>query len=282
VVLVWERKDGRRVVVDSQFFFRYGKKRELIVRRILEAGPTTEAELHGRFGSAASRLRDFRRRCLAPMLADGVLVEDGGTLDLSPDWPDALQRVRDRTDEDEDNRRQDERYTKNSRDFRARLAGERRGTIPAPEPTPDLAGPERVAEIRAAREKDAHAARLQEQRQKVGVTAETFLDDALEGVSGFGWRELRALWMTRGGRTEDLRRAIKSPYRFQRDGDGPLYVVRTDLVDDARKVVGREPAPVSVLRGAKTVELWRSHPLVCECVECVSFMPAYARPWKGD
>jgi hypothetical protein len=77
----------------------------------------------------------------------------------------------------------------------------------------DLAGPGRAAEIVAKAEERDHAARVEEQRRKVGVTAETFLKDALQDVSGFGWLELQALWVAKGGKREDLRRAVRTPLR---------------------------------------------------------------------
>jgi hypothetical protein len=75
----------------------------------------------------------------------------------------------------------------------------------------DLAGPGRAAEIVAKAEERDHAARVEEQRREVGVTAETFLKDALQDVSGFGWLELQALWVAKGGKREDLHRAVRTP-----------------------------------------------------------------------
>jgi len=144
------------------------------------------------------------------------------------------------------------------------------------EKTPELAGPEKAAQIISKDEERDRQARLEEQRRKVGVTAEVFLAETLQGVSGFGWRELRALWIAKGGKPEGLRRAIKHPYRFRREHDsGPLYVERVGAAPDME----REPAPVAILHEP---EGWRSHPLECECHECLSAMPTrYARAWSG-
>jgi hypothetical protein len=201
--------------------------------------------------------------------------------------------VRARTDEDEDNRRQRERYARNRRDYLARLAGEKAGTVPEPEPTPKLAGPEKVRKIVEAAERRDRAARIEEQRRKVGTTPETFLADALEGNSGFGWRELRALWIAKGGKAEDLRRVVKGHYRFNREGGkGALYVERRMEGTDSVSVPDHEPAPVAVLRETENLrkpetesppaEDWRSHPLDCDCHECLSPVPMrYARAWGG-
>jgi hypothetical protein len=288
-------REGRKVVVHSDYFKRYGSRCEEIFRYIVRVGGADEDELLDKYGSKLARLRDFRRQYLKEMLADGVCVRDHSRILPAPDWPAALERVRARTNEDEDNRRQSEKYAERRRNYRERLAGEKRGEIVKSESTPELAGPEKVREIVEAAEKRDHAARVEEQRRKVGMTPEVFLADALQDVSGFGWRELRALWMAKGGKPEHLRRAVKAPYRFNREGgNGAIYVERTGAAPE------REPAPVAVLREPENLKnpevenltkpyiapaaegYWRSHPLDCECHECLSPMPTrYARAWSG-
>jgi putative DNA primase/helicase len=166
-----------------------------------------------------------------------------------------------------------------------------RNDAPA-DPTPELAGPEKAAQIVAKAEEHDREARIEEQRAKVGMTAEVFLADALQDVTGFDWRELRALWIGKGGVPEDLRRAVKDPYRFNREGGkGALYVERRMADTDSVSVSDHEPAPVAVLRETENLrkpetesppaEDWRSHPLACECQECLSPMPTrYARAWR--
>lgn len=122
------------------------------------------------------------------------------------------------------------------------------------DPQPELMGPERFADVKARADERAREARIEEQRRKVGMTAQVFLDDALAGaISGFGWRELRALWIAKGGRSEDLRLAVKDPYMFKREaGDGHLYVERrsrvTETIAVATASADHEPAPVAILR----------------------------------
>jgi hypothetical protein len=308
-------REGRKVVVHSDYFKRYGPKPEEILRYVLEQGRTGVSDLNEKFGAKTSRPGRFFKTWLKPMLDDGVLTGDRESVDLSADWSEALERVRARTNEEADNRRQTKKYAERWRNYRERLAGEKHGEVPKSDPTPELAGPERVAEIvDKAAERD-RAARVEEQRQKVGTTPETFLEDALQDASGFGWRELRALWVAKGGKPEHLRQAVKHPYRFEREGgDGPLYVVRAGIATRPE----HEPAPVAVLRepyvdfldavtreegiesinaapkkantamilepiGAISTETqaraplakedWRSHPLDCECDECLSPLP---------
>ena len=183
LVHTWARKNGRRVVVDSHFVWRYGKKREEIARYVIERAGADETKIHEKFGSPRSRLREFRRVWLQPMLNDGVLLRDGGRILPSPEWPKAVERVQAQTDEETDNRLQDARIADQQKAFRQ---AKDRPT----DPTPELAGPEKVREIVARAEERDHAARVEEQRRKVGTTPETFIADALQDASGFGWREL--------------------------------------------------------------------------------------------
>jgi len=281
LVHTWGRKNGRRVVVHSDYFKRYGAKGEEVLRYILEHGWVDVSELLGIFGSRSARRGRFYKTWVKPMVDDRVIVGDAGSVEASPDWLEALERVQTRTDEQLDNRLQDIKIVDQQRAFRQAK------DLPT-DPTPELAGPERTAEIVAKAEERDYAARVEEQRRKVGTTPESFLADALQDVSGFGWRELGALWKAKGGKTEDLRRAVKHPYRFNREGgEGALYVERRD----AAPVLEREPSPVSVLRETENLrepeaegppaEDWRSHPLDCECPDCAAPIPTYARAWRG-
>jgi hypothetical protein len=296
VILYWAMKNGERVVADSHYVWRLAEQRAEIMRHALDAGPRVPvADLMPRFATERARQRDFVRRVLRPLTGrrfdkDPVTGEftevnlglplaelerdPDGTLMFCPrsDWIEALEEHRKQTDEIEDSRRQAKKYADQRKNYR-----ERKGT--PTDPTPELAGPERVQKIVEAAEKRDQVARVEEQRRKVGTTPAVFLADALQDASGFGWRELRALWIAKGGRPEDLRRAVKDPYQFRREHDsGPLYVVRA--VEGHSAIAEREPAPVAVLR--EPTEDWRSHPLDCECDECLAPIPIkYARAWSG-
>jgi hypothetical protein len=284
VVHTWARKNGRRVIVDSDYVGRYGKKREAIIRYVLDCGDASETELHEKFGTKTSRLRDFRKTWITPMVEDGVFTTDGRSVLPAADWLDALERVRERTDEDLDNRLQDKRIADQQSSYR------RARNLPV-DPTPELAGPEKAAEMVARAEERDYAARLEDQRRKVGVTPEVFLADTLKGVSGFAWKELKALWEGKGGNGEHLRRSVKDPYRFRRGADNWLYVERIGATPEP----DHEPAPVAVLRDPEPAPEpepepeaerppatdWRSHPLDCECLDCASGTLTYVRPWSG-
>lgn len=282
LVHTWGRKNGRRVVVHSDYFKRYGAKGEEIIRHVLEGGHVTPEELRERFGAKTSKLGRFFKTWVKPFIDDGVLAGGLGGVEMAPGWHEALERVQERTDEPLDNRLQDRKYADQQKAFR------RAKDLPT-DPTPGLAGPDRSAEIFERAEERDREARIEEQRRKVGMTAEVFLADALQDASGFGWRELRALWIAKGGRAEDLRRAVKDPYQFLRDNnDGPLYVVRT--IEGHSTIVERDPAPVAVLRDPtsplkmpeKGSDAIYHHDAFCDCDWCDSpSQPRYARPWSA-
>jgi hypothetical protein len=304
LVHTFGRREGRRVVVDSQYFRRYGAKREEIIRLVLELGGAPEEEIHERFGSRSSRLRDFRRTWLRPMLNDGVLVRDGAHILPAPDWREALERVRTRTDEEADNRRQDERFAESRRKYREHIAAVRRGEIPAKaDREGELLGKERTAEILEEQRPNWERARVEEQRAKVGTTAAVFLADEMEGVLALRWQELRARWTQRGGRGEDLRLAVQDgPYRFEREeaDERHLYVYHGKR-QEAGEPRSNERAPASVVRipnGAPVVvpeaedtrprKPYRRedgvyvHPPDCACEWCEEpVAPRYVRPYSG-
>ncbi len=304
----WERKNGRRVLADYFYVPRLGKPRGEIIRYTLEAGgEASVSELLEEFGAKRARRRDFIARKIGPIVAAGIFRVEGDSVHLTDNWREALERRRREDQELEDARKQRERHAEQQRRRREAF----RNPTPA-DPTPELAGPERTREIFAAAERRDHAARVEEQRRKVGITPETFIADALRGVSGFDWQRLGELWHARHGRREDLARVVRdpdTPYRFKRDEDGPLYVDRVGATVEAERdpaaVVPLNPDTVGTLEELENLRKpqiaaapiprnlkkpkaekppgdWRSHPLDCECVECVSPMPTYATAWSAS
>jgi hypothetical protein len=140
----------------------------------------------------------------------------------------------------------------------------------------NLMGRERAGEVIKRAEGRDHEARIEEQRRKVGMTPEVFLADTLGSVTGFGWRELRALWIAKGGDREDLRRAVKHPFGFRRaHDDGPLYVEWVGVFPES----DREPANVVVLREEVPLRLPEKvdgvyhHGPFCDCDMCSAKLP---------
>jgi hypothetical protein len=253
----WGRKDGRRVVVDSEYFYRLSKTRQEILMYLLEeGGEAHEKELLARFGSKSTRLRDFRRRRLAPLMGwryrrdketgqderletgPAIIAADAdGMVGIVPAWREALEEHRQATDEDGDTERQAEKYRKQSRDYRER------DKSPADVQPHRLRGKDhmqRVIKDREADEERRWAEDLEEQRRRVGTTAAVFLADEMADVIGVRFEDARLRWQRQGGKAGDLWRAVRyGPYRFKREADGDQYVVHGDArTEDAydRKV----------------------------------------------
>jgi hypothetical protein len=240
VVHTWERKEGRRVVADSAYFFRLDKPRQEVLMYLLERGGVSEEELLGRFGSKSTRLRDFRRRRLAPLLGyrfrrdpetkveerletgPPIIALEGGMVSLLSEWRVALEEHRASTDEDGDTRRQAERYRLQSKGYRAR------DKTPADEQPNPLLGKERVRRASRARDEEDRERWVEEMRRKVGLTPWTFLAEEMEEVCYVRFWDIRDRWERHGGLEADLKRAVLyGPYVF-RKVEGDLYVDHRD------------------------------------------------------
>jgi hypothetical protein len=295
VVHTWARRDGRRVVVDSDYVYRIAKQRQEVLMYLLEnGGEAPEAELLERFGSKRTRLRDFRKRKLSPLIGwrysrdketggerrlevgPPLVSCEGGVVRILPEWREALEEHRKQTGELEDNERQAERYKRQSEAYR------NRARRPADKPPSPLRGKEEMSRLVEERRKEEKARWVEEQRQKVGITAATFLADELEGIAGVRFSDVRQRWAARGGSTEELRRAVMyGPWRFTREADGDLYVYPEDLE-------GRAPGPNERMwrereqeRERSPVEVEPEHPWHCDCPDCGP-EPSYARPWSAS
>ncbi len=209
VVHTWDRKDGKRVVVDSVYVGRYGKKKEAMIRHVLERRGLDERELHEKFGPASSRLRDFRRTWVKPIVDDGVWVADGSRVLPAPNWPEALERVRERTDEDGDNRLQVEKYRRQRAAFRERLAAERRGDVAKPEPVPDLVDDKKKTRQVFAEMAERDAERLEAERRAKLVPAVAFVQVVLNNLEVVRLGLLEDMWRDEGGLRWHLRRALR-------------------------------------------------------------------------
>jgi hypothetical protein len=241
VILKWDRVGRQRVLVSSEYVARLGKKRREIISYLLGHGIVDVAELREKYGAKSARLRDFRRRMLGPLEAEGIITLEGETAALTDAWREALEECRQRTGEIEDARRQAEKHAREKEAFR-------KAATDGHDTEPPTVGRERVREIVAERAAEDATRRIEEERKKVGITASVFLADTLAGISGIRWQELRDRWRERGGKPEGLRQAVRSgPFTFKReDVDGQLYVYRTEGL--LRSVEEREtPASVAVL-----------------------------------
>ena len=284
VIHTWERRDGRRIVVDSEYFYRLDKTRQEVVMFLLDAGGEAhEEQLRERLGSARSRMRDFRKRRLAPLMGwrytrdketrQEVRVQTGppiierdrdGIVRVLPEWAAALEVHRQGTDEDGDTERQAEKYRKQSEAYR------NRDRTPADVQPHPLLGKERNRRNVADRAREDKQRWVEEQRQKVGMTAMTFLADEIDGEYGVRFQDAADRWRNlHGGSASDLGRAVRhGPFVFRRV-QGELYIDPES--DGARPEPDPPDDPDDSLR----------HPLACECADCSARPPRYARAFGG-
>jgi len=221
-------------------------------------GEAHEDELLERFGSKTTRLRDFRKRRIAPLtgwryskeketgqerrleVGPGLVVHEGGVVRLLPEWREALEKYRKQTDELEDNRRQEVKMAEASKAWRER------DRTPADEQPNPLRGKEHMRRVVKDREREDKERWIDEQRRKVGMTAAVFLADELADVVGMRFEDALLRWQRQGGKKSDLWRAVAyGPYRFRREADGEQYVEHADgRTEDAydRKVAERQRA----------------------------------------
>jgi hypothetical protein len=302
VVHTWAWRRGRRVVVDSEYVYRLAKTRQEVLMHLLDVGgAASEAELLERFGSKSTRPRDFHRRKIAPLIGwrytrdketgaecrletgPQIVSCEDGMVRILPEWREALEQHRKQTGELEDNRRQEHRYRDQSKAYR------NRDRTPAGEEGP-LRGKEAVARMVAEREREDAERWVEEQRQKVGETAATFLADEMAGISAVRFKDVRHRWQQRGGRVEDLRPAVLyGPFKFKREDDGDLYVHHADGQDRPAGPTERmfrermaqqeeEVARPEPERKPPMVEGVYQHDPLCGCMWCEApLQPSYAR-----
>jgi putative DNA primase/helicase len=135
----------------------------------------------------------------------------------------------------EDRRARDEEMQKKRK--RSRTTPSQRKARARDAPETNLKGSEKMKDILEERRKEERARWVEEQRQKVGATAATFLADELRGVSGCRWAELRERYHASGGDLEELWRAVHhGPWEFRRERDGGLYVYREASTEKEKRV----------------------------------------------
>jgi hypothetical protein len=295
-------ENGRKVVVHSDYYRRYGSKREEIVRYVIGADGVDEEKLWKKYGSEKSRLREFRQTWLKPMLDDGVFVRDGGRILPAPDWLGALEQVRMRTDEDEDNRLQSEKYAERRRRYlQAKdTPGER---------VPRLPGKEKNRQTFQNMEERDEAARIEEQRSKVGVTVEVFVHDTLKRLGRASMGLLRDLWADEGGNPSHVWLAVRRiGCKLERlpEYDNSLLVYPPEVSkpepepesvtqlprprSNGRATTPRDQGKLAIVTpiypsgpaSAPAPEEWKDHPLDCECLDCSCAPRSYARPYRRE
>jgi hypothetical protein len=125
----------------------------------------------------------------------GIVVIDGDTVSLAPDWLDRLETERELGEEIEMADIAERRYERKRADYHEHGPIE---AMPTEDP-PQLMGPERVEEIVRDRAKEDLEARIEDQRRKVGITVETFIFDRLKALGRIRLALLMEVYADAGG-----------------------------------------------------------------------------------
>jgi len=149
------------------------------------------------------RLRDLRRRLLPMLEETGIIECEGDIISLTAAWGERLEEERRCAGEIEAQERQKARHDEERRQHR-----ENGPEPPAEKPSP-LMGPERVRKIVEARNREDLAARIEHQRQKVGITAETFIFDKLKALRQIRLALLMEVYEDAGGDPRDIPPALR-------------------------------------------------------------------------
>jgi hypothetical protein len=135
----------------------------------------------------------------------GIVVIDGDTVSLALDWLDRLETERELGEEVEMAEIAEQRYKQKRVDYHEHGPVEAMQT----EDPPPLMGPEKVEEIVRERAKEDLEARVEHQRQKVGITAETFVFDKLKALGQIRLALLMEVYEDAGGDPWDIPPAVR-------------------------------------------------------------------------
>jgi Domain of unknown function (DUF3854) len=191
---------------------RLGKRRGHLLDALDSAGGTlTLRELGAITGR---RPRDLVRRKKTEKGREGLLVWperagivdiDGDTVSLAPEWLDRLETERELGEEVEMAQIAEQRYEQKRADYHNHGPVE----VMQTEDPPPLMGPEKVEEIVRERAKEDLEARVENQRRKVGITAETFVFDKLKALGQIRLALLMEVYEDAGGDPWDIPPAVR-------------------------------------------------------------------------
>jgi hypothetical protein len=236
-------KRGRSVMV-GEYVARLGKKRAAVVEYLVERnGVATVGELMEQFASTKARPRDFRRRTLA-MLEESpaVVLVEGDVVSLVHSWREALEGARFITDEQGDRERQAAKHARQWEAFR------RRDEHPA-DPEPEMP---QTPDVRESWALHPEGCACPECSERFGRVIGECVDNC---------RCARCYTARKGAERDKPALALLPPPR--------------------RATAPLREAPATVVPIRPEPEDWRSHPLGCECSDCLCSEPTYARPYSG-
>lgn len=240
---------------------RLGKIRGAILDALDAAGGTATLQeiaevLHRK------RPRDMRRRHL-PMLEDaGIVTVDGDRVHLADNWLDKLEEAREFDKEIEAEERAQRRIDHQRVAFHTR----RRIKLDRAPTAAELDA--RRARFEAALEAQRCA---REDRMRIA---------ALEAFRAYSSGARKNLELCMAGELQNIQPLVQSVLAYHR-----VPVVRWERlweewrgpVLEAASSIAQENAPPSA---SPPDEAWRSHPLDCECTDCLVPEPRYARPYR--
>jgi hypothetical protein len=191
---------------------RLGKRRGHLLDALDSAGGTlTLRELGAITGR---RARDLVRRkktekgregLLVWLERAGIVVIEGDMVSLAPDWLDRLETERELGEEVEMAQIAEQRYKQKRVHYHEHGPVE----VMKTEDPPPLMGPEKVEEIVRERAKEDLEARVEDQRRKVGITAETFVFDKLRALGRIRLALLMEIYEDAGGDPWDIPPAVR-------------------------------------------------------------------------
>jgi Domain of unknown function (DUF3854) len=135
----------------------------------------------------------------------GIVVIEGDMVSLAPDWLDRLETERELGEEVEMAEIAERRYKRKCADYHEHGPVEAMKT----EDPPPLMGAEKVEEIVRERAKEDLEARIEDQRRKVGITAETFVFDKLRALGRIRLGLLMEIYEDAGGDPWDIPPAVR-------------------------------------------------------------------------
>ena len=135
----------------------------------------------------------------------GIVVIDGDAVSLTPEWLNRLETERELGEEVEMAQIAEQRYKQKRIDYHEHGPVEAMQT----EDPPPLMGPEKVEEIVRERAKEDLEARVEDQRRKVGITAETFVFDKLKALDRIRLALLMEVYADAGGDPWEIPAALR-------------------------------------------------------------------------
>lgn len=194
----------------APYIRRLGKHNGAIIQHLVSSGAGGDLHVEELAEATNKRTRDLKARNLPKLQEAGIVELDGNIVRLAADWREALERKREEDGEIEAHNRDERKYREQAEAFR------NRDKTPADE-EPPLMGREKMAEVLAERAKDEEERRIEHQRRKVGVTAETFIHDKLKSLGRIRLGLLRDVWSDAGGDPKDvLPAAVRLGCRIER------------------------------------------------------------------